>query len=154
MYARTVALSDLITYLDHRNEMTTQAIDTSKRVALITGCSEPNSLGAAFSRELLARGWTVFATARNESTLTSLREAGCRTLALDVCSVESISAATHELATLTGGRLDLLINNVCSGTLLSSLVSDVADHVADHVGRSDWQRTSYPYRSWAARGDA
>jgi 1-acylglycerone phosphate reductase len=84
----------------------------SKRVAVITGCSEPNSLGAAFARELLNRNWTVFATARNESTLSQLREAGCHTLRLDVCSKESVSQASQEIATLTGGRLDLLINNV------------------------------------------
>ena len=92
--------------------MASQTVDTSKRVAIITGCSEPNSLGAAFSRDLLSRGWTVFATARKEGTLSGLREAGCQTLELDVCSNESVSQATKRLVTLTGGRVDLLINNV------------------------------------------
>ena len=92
--------------------MTSYTVDTSKRVAIISGCSEPNSLGAAFSRDLLARGWTVFATARKESTLSQLKEAGCHTLELDVCSDNSVSQAAQKLVTLTGGRVDLLINNV------------------------------------------
>lgn len=87
-------------------------VDPSKRIALITGCSEINSLGAAFALDLLRRGWTVFATARNEKTLAPLAEAGCRTLALDVTSDESVAAAAKTVSTLTGGRLDLLINNV------------------------------------------
>lgn len=92
-------------------------MDTSKRVAIITGCSEANSLGAAFSRELLARDWVVFATARKEATLTHLRESGCHTLELDVCSEESVSQATQKLVTLSGGRVDLLINNVSTTPL-------------------------------------
>lgn len=87
-------------------------VDVTKRVAVITGCSEPKSLGAAFSRELLARGWTVFATARKEATLSPLRDAGCHTLELDVCSDDSVNQATQRIVTLTGGRVDLLINNV------------------------------------------
>jgi 1-acylglycerone phosphate reductase len=49
----------------------------TKPVAVITGCSEPKSLGAAFARELLSRGWTVFATARKISTLEGLKGEGC-----------------------------------------------------------------------------
>ncbi len=89
-----------------------KSIDTCKRVAVITGCSEINSMGAAFARELLYRGWIVFATARNEATLQTLGQEGCLTLQLDVTSESSVSEAVRRVTTLTGGRMDLLINNV------------------------------------------
>lgn len=93
--------------------MAKSPIDPTKRVAIISGCSEPTSLGAAFAHDLLARGgWTVFATARNESTLSGLADAGCHTLKLDVTSDDSVAAAAQKVSALTGGRLDLLINNV------------------------------------------
>lgn len=47
-----------------------------RRVVLITGCSESTSLGAAFTRELLKRGWRVFATARKIETLEYLQSEG------------------------------------------------------------------------------
>lgn len=47
------------------------------RVALITGCSEPTSIGAAIALELHKRGVRVFATARRVETLKPLAEAGC-----------------------------------------------------------------------------
>lgn len=91
----------------------------SKRVAVITGCSEPQSLGAAFARELLGHGWTVFATARKLQTLAPLKATGCYTLELDVCSDTSVQAAAQQVVAATDGRVDLLINNV-SGILVSS----------------------------------
>lgn len=50
---------------------------TMSRVALITGCSEPHSLGASLALDLLARGWKVIATARKLETLKDLEAAGC-----------------------------------------------------------------------------
>ena len=98
-------------------------IDTSKRVAIVTGCSEINSLGAAFSKELLKRGWTVFATARKISTLSALEAAGCQIVELDVVSDDSVAAAIKHVTTLTGGRVDLLINNVSEDLASAPLVS-------------------------------
>lgn len=56
----------------------------SRKVALVTGCSEPHSLGAALSLDLLRRGFRVFATARRIKTLAPLQAKGC-----DVGSVPS-----------------------------------------------------------------
>jgi NADP-dependent 3-hydroxy acid dehydrogenase YdfG len=128
--------------------MVSQTVDASKRVAIITGCSEPNSLGAAFSRDLLARGWTVFATARKESTLSQLKEAGCHTLELDVCSDVSVTQATQKLVTLTGGRVDLVINNVSHKRPLRIGLS------IDCLGRCHRIRTLGSDRSRQARLDA
>lgn len=38
---------------------------------------------------------------------------GMTTLALDVTKEESIKACHDEVASLTGGKLDILINNAC-----------------------------------------
>lgn len=111
-----------------------------RKVAFITGCSEPASLGAAFALDLYSRGWRVFVSARKIQTLTGLESAGCevggmsslreggcvlgktrlidsQAVQLDVVDQESIDEAVHTVSELTDGRLDLLINNV-SGHLM------------------------------------
>ncbi|WOO80062.1 Short-chain dehydrogenase cctT [Vanrija pseudolonga] len=80
------------------------------RVALITGCSEPTSLGAALALELHHLGVKVYATARNGSTLAHLAAEGLSTLELDVTDAKSIAAAV-EAVTAADGRLDILVNN-------------------------------------------
>ncbi|CAD6590295.1 MAG: hypothetical protein TREMPRED_005687 [Tremellales sp. Tagirdzhanova-0007] len=83
----------------------------SNQVALITGCSEPGSLGASLALELRKRGWQVIATARKIETMKLLATEGCHLVSLDVSDRESIARAVREVANLTGGRLDLLVNN-------------------------------------------
>ena len=57
---------------------TTPHLDMSAhKVALITGCSDMSSLGAAMALELLLRGWKVFATALEVDTMVDLQQAGC-----------------------------------------------------------------------------
>lgn len=81
---------------------------TSARTVLITGCS--SGIGEATAARLARAGWTVYATARKPETLADLAAAGCRTLALDVTSEESMSSAVD---TVLGesGRIDALVNN-------------------------------------------
>ncbi|KAK4686324.1 hypothetical protein P7C73_g3798, partial [Tremellales sp. Uapishka_1] len=95
----------------------------SRPVVLITGCSEPGSLGAATSREFLGRGFRVFATARRLSTLNELEGSGCDVLSLDVTDADSIAKAKAEVIRLTGGRLDFLVNN--AGVIDSSPLLEV-----------------------------
>ena len=80
-----------------RLTMSLRHVDPKQRVAVITGCSEPNSLGAAFARELLGRKWTVFATARSLSTLDNLRDIGCHVSAAH----QGNSAPAHLLHPVT-----------------------------------------------------
>jgi NADP-dependent 3-hydroxy acid dehydrogenase YdfG len=47
-----------------------------RRVALVTGCSEPQSLGVATVRHLQSKGWRVIATARKAETMQALSESG------------------------------------------------------------------------------
>ncbi len=79
-----------------------------QRVALITGCS--SGIGRATAEALLAEEWDVMATARHEAALTDLREAGCRTAALDVTADEEVAAVVDEVFS-TWNRLDCLVNN-------------------------------------------
>jgi NADP-dependent 3-hydroxy acid dehydrogenase YdfG len=81
---------------------------TPARIVLITGCS--SGIGEATAARLAGAGWTVYATARKPETLTDLAAAGCRTLALDVTSEESMSAAVDTVLA-ESGRIDALVNN-------------------------------------------
>lgn len=62
---------------------------------------------------LIARyaGLHVIATARNKDVLKDLEAMGMSTLSLDVTNAEDIENARKEVEALTGGRLDILVNN-------------------------------------------
>lgn len=45
--------------------------------------------------------------------LADLEEMGMTTLSLDVTNVESIHEAKIEVEKMTGGKLDILVNNAC-----------------------------------------
>jgi NADP-dependent 3-hydroxy acid dehydrogenase YdfG len=81
--------------------------DISKAV-LITGCS--SGIGEATARRLAAGGWTVYATARRLEAIEHLKDAGCRTLALDVTDEASMRAAADEVQRVEGA-VGVLINN-------------------------------------------
>lgn len=107
--------------------ITTHLLDMEQRVALLTGCGEPTSLGAALALALKAHGLRVFATARNVGGMAGLAAEGIdvskadpllflqladrhQTLELDVTSPASIRVALTTLTDATG-RLDILVNN-------------------------------------------
>jgi NADP-dependent 3-hydroxy acid dehydrogenase YdfG len=75
---------------------------------LITGCS--SGIGQATARRLAAGGWTVYATARRLETIEHLKDAGCRTLALDVTDEASMRAAVDEVKRIEGA-IGVLVNN-------------------------------------------
>jgi hypothetical protein len=56
-------------------------------------------------------GFHVIATARRPAVLNELADMGMTAIALDVTKPESIAAAKDAVAALTGGRLDVLVNN-------------------------------------------
>ncbi|KAG5657645.1 hypothetical protein KAF25_007678 [Fusarium avenaceum] len=84
--------------------------NSSKRSILITGCSQGGA-GNALALEFAAKGFRVFATARSLKTLGNLSDKGIETLTLDVTKPESIANLKTEIATRTGGSLDILFNN-------------------------------------------
>jgi NAD(P)-dependent dehydrogenase (short-subunit alcohol dehydrogenase family) len=83
------------------------------RSILITGCS--SGIGHAAALAMQARGWRVFATARQEADIAALTEAGLDALRLDYADVESIATAVAAVLDATGGRLDALFNNGAYG---------------------------------------
>ena len=79
------------------------------KTILITGCS--SGIGECAARTLRARGWRVFASARQLGDVERLHAEGFDALWLDLDDSASIRAAVDTLLTRTGGRLDALFNN-------------------------------------------
>jgi short-subunit dehydrogenase len=77
-----------------------------KRIVLITGGS--SGIGQATARLLAQRGFIVFGTSRNPSSVETM--SGVEVLPLDVCSDEAVEACLNTLLKKTG-RLDILVNN-------------------------------------------
>jgi NAD(P)-dependent dehydrogenase (short-subunit alcohol dehydrogenase family) len=75
---------------------------------LITGCS--SGIGKATAEHLAGKGWTVYATARRPESITDLADAGCKTLALDVCDESSMKAAVTAVEEAEGA-VTALVNN-------------------------------------------
>lgn len=96
-----------------------------KLTILITGCS-PGGAGAALAEVFHRAGHRVYATGRNVDKLAPLAAQGLATLALDVTSALSITAAVAAVtAGLPPGRgLDMLVNNAAGSYTMP--VADVA----------------------------
>ena len=86
--------------------------ETISKAVLITGCS--TGIGRATAERLATKGWTVYATARRPETIRDLEGRGCKTLALDVCSEESMRAAVDAVEK-AHGAVGVLINNAGYG---------------------------------------
>ena len=80
----------------------------ASKAILITGCS--TGIGRAAAEHLAAKGHTVYATARKLEAVADLEEKGCKTLALDVTSEESMQAAVSTVAQAEGA-VGVLVNN-------------------------------------------
>src|SRR4051794_9564393 len=80
----------------------------ASRAVLITGCS--SGIGHATAEHLLARGWTVYATARKPESLAELEARGAKTLALDVTDETSMQAAVDAVSEAEGA-VGVLVNN-------------------------------------------
>jgi NADP-dependent 3-hydroxy acid dehydrogenase YdfG len=78
------------------------------KTVLITGCS--SGIGEATARRMAAGSWTVYATARRLESIEHLKDAGCRTLALDVTDEASMRAAVDEVQRAEGA-VGVLVNN-------------------------------------------
>jgi NAD(P)-dependent dehydrogenase (short-subunit alcohol dehydrogenase family) len=95
------------------------------KAVLITGCS--TGIGRATAEHLAAKGWTVYATARRPDSIEDLQAQGCRTLALDVTSEESMRAAVDRVEQAEGA-VGVLVNNAGysqSGAVESVNLDDV-----------------------------
>ncbi|KAJ3766102.1 hypothetical protein FB446DRAFT_414477 [Lentinula raphanica] len=102
-------------------------LSNQQRVVLITGCSV-GGIGHALAEEFHSRGARVFATARRLESMRALEELGITTFELDVTSIESIRKVHDQVSQLTGGRLDILINNAGRECIMA--VSDMDIDIA------------------------
>lgn len=82
------------------------------KAVLITGCS--TGIGRATAERLAASGWRVYASARRLESIRDLEAKGCRTVALDVCSEESMRQAVAHIEA-SEGAIGVLINNAGYG---------------------------------------
>ena len=80
-----------------------------KKIVLITGTS--SGIGHAMALQFVERGYSVIATARRTESIADLSALGVTALALDVDSPESIEALREQVTKITGGKLDMLVNN-------------------------------------------
>ncbi|KAK5137911.1 hypothetical protein LTR08_006680 [Meristemomyces frigidus] len=106
---------------------------------VVTGASR--GLGYAFVSHLASiQGNTVIGIARNKAaTEDRLAKDGIKNvtiLAADITDVKAIQTAADETAKLTGGKLDVLINNaalVVNGSRWSTLVDDTPEHLEEKL---------------------
>lgn len=84
-----------------------------KKAVLVTGCS--SGIGLAIAKDLHARGYRVFATARARDDVLCLRKEGLESLQLDLSDRDSIHTAMALVLSASGGELFALINNGAYG---------------------------------------
>jgi len=85
----------------------------SDKSVLITGCS--SGIGLCVAKGLHARGYQVFATARQKEDVAKLKELGLNSLQLDLDDSISIQNAVKQVLHETGGSLYALFNNGAYG---------------------------------------
>ena len=95
------------------------------QTALITGCS--SGIGLATAQVLKTRGWNVIASARQDKDVARLKETGFQAVRLNIADPVSIEGALNETLTLTGDRLDALVNN--AGIAIPGAVEDLSREV-------------------------
>jgi 1-acylglycerone phosphate reductase len=110
---------------------------SSQKTVLVTGCSQ-GGLGDALAQAFHKRGLRVIATARNPSKITHFKALGIETLPLDVLSAKSIEECVSSVADLTGGTLDILVNNSGAGYSMPLTDTDI-----------DEARKCYDLNVWA-----
>ncbi|KAK7418445.1 NADPH-dependent 1-acyl dihydroxyacetone phosphate reductase [Neonectria punicea] len=97
-----------------------------KTSVLITGCS-PGGIGHALALEFQRRGCFVIATARNTDLIRHMEGPDVSVLELDVTKTSSIAECREKVGALTGGRLDILINNAGRTHTIPALDMDLDD---------------------------
>ncbi|KAE9408814.1 NAD(P)-binding protein [Gymnopus androsaceus JB14] len=85
-------------------------VPRNKKNVLITGCSA-GGIGHALAKEFHKKGHHVFASARQLDSMVELKDLGITVLELDVTEIESVREARDKISALTGGTLDILVNN-------------------------------------------
>lgn len=96
----------------------------SERYVLVTGCG-PGGIGEALVLEFQRRGLTVIATLLPDEAREELELNDIICLDLDVTSAESVQMLRKTVDKLTGGRLDVLVNNAGICYTMTAIDTDV-----------------------------
>ncbi len=88
-------------------------MDAPNKEILITGCS--SGIGLCVAKGLQARGYRVFATARNPQDVENLKNDGLESFVLDLNDSNSIRETLNKILELTEGKLFGLFNNAGFG---------------------------------------
>jgi 1-acylglycerone phosphate reductase len=92
---------------------------------LITGCSD-GGIGSALALTFHQRNFHVFATARDTTKMSALKDlANVTLLILDITTQDTIQAAVDEVASKTGGTLNFLVNNAAHNHFMPILDEDI-----------------------------
>ncbi len=89
---------------------------------MVTGCS--SGIGRCIADGLKERGFHVFATARKQEDIDTLKEADFDSIKLDLTDSDSIHSAVESVLNKTNGKLYGLINNAAYG--LTGAVEDLS----------------------------
>lgn len=85
----------------------------SDRTLLVTGSS--SGIGLCVAQGMQARGWRVFATARQPEDVTRLQSAGLESLQLDLADSDSVQQAWEQILATSGQRIDAVFHNGAYG---------------------------------------
>lgn len=83
------------------------------KVAIVTGAS--SGIGEAIAKDLIQKGYTVYAGARRLERMMGLEDQGARLLPLDLTDDDSMTRAISRV-TAEAGRIDALVNNAGYGS--------------------------------------
>ncbi len=102
-----------------------QVTEHKDKTILITGCS--SGIGLHTAHGLQARGYRVFASARNPEDVARLQQEGLEALQLDLDDSSSIVTAVEKMLASTGGQIYALFNNGAYGQpgAVEDLTTDV-----------------------------
>lgn len=93
--------------------MNNKTTHSTPKSILITGCS--SGIGLCVANELKDKGYRVFATARSDSDVETLKQQGFEAFQLDLTDSDSINDAVDKILNLTDNHLDALFNNGAYG---------------------------------------
>ena len=88
----------------------TERPQPGQKTALITGAGV-GGIGGALATELHSQGYFVFCAVRRPDSIAELLKPGMVVVKLEVTETASVEAAAAQVAAVTGGTLDVLVNN-------------------------------------------
>ncbi|KAI0116549.1 hypothetical protein GGR51DRAFT_546055 [Nemania sp. FL0031] len=99
-------------------------MEAKQSFALVTGCGR-GGIGEALVQQFALRGITPIATILPSEASDHLTQLGILCYVLDITSEESVLELRKEVASLTGGHLDILVNN--AAYTMPAIDSDVTE---------------------------